>query len=97
MNPAAAMWSRPQLGKGDSRAIEPAARGTLHFQLRANAHRDVRPFTVKRTRAVVCELVRTAPHAGELGCGQGTGTGAWRTGGGGAGGRGAQAGHWPWA
>jgi hypothetical protein len=43
MNPGAAMWSRPQLGKGDSRAIEPAARGTLRFQQRANAHRDVRP------------------------------------------------------
>jgi hypothetical protein len=26
--PGAAMWSRPQFGKGDSRAIEPAARGT---------------------------------------------------------------------
>jgi hypothetical protein len=37
MNPGAAMWSRPQLGKGHSRAIEPAARGTLHFQQRAKA------------------------------------------------------------
>ena len=66
MNPGAAMWSRPQLGKGDSRAIEPAARGTLYFQQRANAHRRS-TVTVKRTRAVVCELVRTAPHAGQLG------------------------------
>ena len=31
------MWSRPQLGKGDSRAIEPAACGTLHFQQRTRA------------------------------------------------------------
>jgi hypothetical protein len=25
------MWSRPQLGKGDSRAIEASGRGTLLF------------------------------------------------------------------
>ena len=34
--PGAAMWSRPQLGKGESRAIEPAACGTWHFPQRAN-------------------------------------------------------------